>query len=140
MPRRRSGFWQVIPHTCQKLLRAEHGMQNIAAIAVAPILLLFVFTIVQAAAFWNAANAAHSIATIAYEAQRVHESPPGAGQAAASQYLPQLATTLTDVDVDVTSGATTASVTVTGNAPSIVPGWNLQISETVTGPVERWTE
>lgn len=115
-------------------------MQNVSAIAVAPLLLLFVFTIIQASVFWNASNAAHSLASIAYEAQRVYEAGSGAGQAAANQYLPQLATTLTDVNVTVSLGTAQASVTVTGSAPSIVPGWNLQVSETVTGPVERWTE
>lgn len=130
----------MTPHACRNLLRHEHGMQNVSAIAVAPVLLLFVFTIIQAAVFWNASNAAHSLASITYEAQRLYQAAPGAGQAAAGEYLPQLATTLTDVNVNVSRSATQATVTVTGRAPSIVPGWNLAVSKTVTGPVERWTE
>ena len=42
--------------------------------------------------------------------------------------------------VDVDRGAETVTVTVTGTAPSFVPGLNTAVDVTVTGPVERWVD
>ena len=46
---------------------------------------------------------------------------------------------LTGLSVEITIGSRHTQVTVTGNAVSVIPGWQTQVSETASRPAERVT-
>ena len=77
-------------------------------------------------------------ATSAFNAARAYNASTADGTAAGLAILNQGGSPINGANVAVTRGAATVTVTVTGNAPTFVPGLTTAIDVTVTGPVERW--
>src|SRR5262249_28135950 len=71
---------------------------------------------------------------------RTAKPPPGSGAQAAVAFAASAAPGfLLDPRASVRIGADhTVTITVTGRAPSLVPGLPIHISEVVTAPVERF--
>jgi len=116
----------------------DSGAAALAAAVLGAVLVLLPMILIQAAVYFHARNVAASASRHALEATRVAEGTPAAGQAAGLEYLAQAGGPLTDTDVDTSRGATTANATVQGEVTSLVPGLQLTVSVTVTGPVERF--
>lgn len=122
------------------VVRDERGNKNVYVIGVAPVLLLFTLTVLQGAMFWHANTAAHSVANYACEAQRLYQASSIAGATAGNEYAQQWGGVLNNLNLAVARGADTVTVTVTAQAPSIVPGFPLALNRTVTCPIEQWID
>lgn len=103
---------------------------------------LFLFLCALQAGLWFLSNyVAQAAADTAYMSARGYQSTPASGQDAAQQMLGSMGAFLGDPGVVVDSTGERVTVTVTGSAPSILPGIPLPpIAHTVTGPVERWVD
>ncbi|MCF4120408.1 pilus assembly protein [Antribacter sp. KLBMP9083] len=119
----------------------DAGAASIQTVIVYPIVLLLIFGMVQGVLYFHAQNTAQAIANGAVQAARVEGGSVEAGYQEAAARLERAGEgVFADVRIAVDRGATTATATVTGLAPSIVPGLRgLLIEQTATGPVERFT-
>lgn len=117
---------------------SERGSQTVEAIIVLPVLFGVFFVIVQGAVWLHAGNIAQAAASSAYNAARLYDAVAADGVAAGTASAQQTGTVLDGAVVVVDRTMTTVTVTVTGNAPTLVPGWDTHVERTVSGPVERW--
>ena len=93
---------------------------------------------VQFAIWQHAAHMARAAANEGLQTARAYGSNAAAGRADTSTILASLSgNVLKDPQVSASRNTTTASVTVTGRAASIIPGLSLPVTITVTAPVER---
>ena len=106
-----------------------------------PAILLLFFASIQTAAVFLARGAALTAAQEAVTAQRLYDAPPGAGVERAETFLGQADDWLVDPQVQQGPGAGVLEVsfTVTGEALSIIPGFEFSVSQTARGTVERFT-
>lgn len=104
------------------------------AIFVLVILLLFV--VLQFGLWFYGREVAAAAAQHAVDAARVESGSAAMGEATANQYLGQVGG-LPDATVSVTRTSETVTVTVHGQAVSIVGFIDPPITVTVTAPVER---
>jgi hypothetical protein len=104
------------------------------AIFVLVILLLFV--VLQFGLWFYGREVAAAAAQHAVDAARVENGSAAMGEATANQYLGQVGG-LPDATVSVTRTSETVTVTVHGQAVSIVGFIDPPITVTVTAPVER---
>ncbi|POH64610.1 MULTISPECIES: TadE/TadG family type IV pilus assembly protein [Cryobacterium] len=117
---------------------SERGSQTVEALIVLPILFGVFFVIVQGAVWLHAGNIAQAAASSAYNAARLYDAVAADGVAAGTASAQQTGTVLDGAVVVVDRTITTVTVTVSGNAPTLVPGWDTRVERTVSGPVERW--
>ncbi|WUD70300.1 pilus assembly protein [Streptomyces sp. NBC_00510] len=109
---------------------------------VFPFVILLTITVVQASMWYYARNIALTAAREGVSASRVYQGTSGDGAAQARQTLDRIAgDSLRDPQVSTAgSTAVTVRVTVTGTAPSLLPGISgLHISQSASGTKERWT-
>lgn len=118
---------------------SERGSQTVEGLIVLPVLFGVFFVIVQGAVWLHAGNIAQAAASSAYNAARLYEAVAADGVAAGTETAEQTGTLLSGAVVEVDRTVTSVTVTVTGSAPTLVPGWDTQVERIVTGPVERWT-
>jgi Flp pilus assembly protein TadG len=107
-----------------------------------PLLMLLILLIVQFAVWEHATAVAQATAEEALAAARVQGGTAAAGQQRARQVLGQIGSAvLAGPHITVTRSAATATVQITATAERVlpVPGLNLPVTITVTGPVERFT-
>jgi hypothetical protein len=109
---------------------------------VFPAVLLATFGLVQGALYYHARDLALAAATDGLTAARSRTGSSDDGQRAAAGFLARAggADSLTAASVVSIRSPTTATVTVSGHAISLVPGlpgWS--ITQTASGPVERFT-
>ncbi|UYM06315.1 hypothetical protein L0C25_04345 [Solicola gregarius] len=108
---------------------------------VVPVLLLMLMMVIQAYLRIDAQRVAQAAAEEgAADARRIGGSSEQASRTA-YEYADWLSEgSLTDVHVTVDLDAEKASVTVTGTAVSLIPGIDLSVTQTSTGPVEHFVE
>jgi Flp pilus assembly protein TadG len=118
----------------------ERGALTLSYVAVLPFLFLLLMVVVQASLWFLAKQAALAAARQGADAARVLNAPGGAGTTAATMFARQAGQGyLVDPKARVRlATAGTVSVTVTGRAPSLVPGLVVQVSETVQAPIEEF--
>lgn len=107
-----------------------------------PAVLLATFGLVQGALYYHARDLALAAASDGLTAARSRTGSSDDGRRAAAGFLERAGGThsLTAETVVSTRSPTTATVTVSGRALSLVPGlpgWS--ITQTASGPVERFT-
>ena len=127
----------------QRMLHALAGDRGAATLQntiIAPVLLLLLALFLHLGIILHANNLAHAAATSAYNAARSYNASSSDGTTAGLAVINQNGTPISGAAVDVDRGAETVTVTVTGTAPSFVPGLNTAVDVTVTGPVERWVD
>ncbi|MFE6848795.1 TadE/TadG family type IV pilus assembly protein [Streptomyces sp. NPDC057686] len=120
----------------------ERGESSIQMAIVFPFVILVTVAVVQAAMWVHARNIALTAAREGVAAARTYQAPEGAGAARASETLGRIAGDSLRGSTVSTAGssATEVSVTVTGSAPSMMPGISgLSISQSASAPRERWT-
>jgi Flp pilus assembly protein TadG len=111
----------------------------VEAVVIVPLLLAIALTAIQVAMFFHAKNVAHSAASAGYNEARLEGASTGDGATAARGVLGRNSGSLKGAGISVTRGADSASVTVTGHGPSLVPLWaGPRITQTVSGPSEKW--
>ena len=121
-------------------VRDEHGAATAQIVIATPVLLFMLLVIVQFAIWSQATHVAQAAASQALEATRVAGGTSETGQTEAQNVLDQLDTgPLTGSTIHVTRTATTARVSITGAAESIVPFLHLPVHAEASGPTEQFT-
>jgi hypothetical protein len=103
--------------------------------------MLLILLIVQFAIWANACAVAQATAEEVLAVARVQGGTAAAGQQRATQVLDQIGSSvLVSPHVTVTRTGTTVTVQISGTAEDVlpVPGLDLPVEVTVTGPVERF--
>lgn len=120
--------------------RDERGAASLAQVTItAPVLLLLLMLIVQFGLMFHARNIAEQAAQEGAAAARTYDGSAAVGKRDARALLAEVGTgTLQHQQVKVSRDAERASATVSGVVVSVVPFIDLQVSESATGPVERF--
>jgi Flp pilus assembly protein TadG len=119
----------------------DQGASTLEFVLTMPLLLLFLMMTVQFALVAHAQSGAQAAADEGAAEARAFSGSTGRAEARAEQYVSELAGRMfTSHSVTARRGPTEASVTVTGAVISLVPGFNPTVSQTSTGPVERFVE
>jgi hypothetical protein len=117
--------------------RARRDDRGAAESAVAIVgVLVLIMLVLHASLFWYGQVVATRAAHHALEQTRVLNGSASDGEAIAHQLLDQTGV-LNNPQVTASRTATQATVTVTGDALSMLPGVALPVTATATGPVER---
>ena len=103
-----------------------------------PVVVLIFFAIVQGAVTLHAGNVAHAVGEAALEEATRYGGTAESGIEVGTRTAAAAGTALDDVAIRVVREGESVSVTVSGRAPSFIPGMPIDVSRTVTGPVERW--
>lgn len=104
-----------------------------------PAVLFFLMLIVQYGLWWHGKQVADAAAAEAAAATRVPSGTEDAGTDAAEAFLAE-AGNLTDVTVTVERGPDVVTVTVTGRAPQLVPGYAWSVTSRSVVPVEQFLD
>ncbi|WP_283844536.1 TadE family protein [Streptomyces sp. RerS4] len=121
----------------------DRGEASLQMAIVFPFVILVTVAVVQASMWYFARNIALTAAREGVAAARVYQAPEGAGAARARETLGRIAgDSLTSPTVSTAGSSTTeVRVTVTGTAPSLIPGLSgLTVSQSAGAPRERWTQ
>jgi len=118
----------------------DRGALTLSYVLIVPVFMLGIMTAVQASVWYLARETALAAARHGADVARTSKPPPGAGAAAALEFARSAAPGfLTRVWANSRgSTATTVKITVSGQAPSLVPWAVIKITEVVTAPVERF--
>lgn len=121
-------------------LKDEAGAASLVqTVLVAPVLLFALMLIVQFGLMFHARNVAENAAQEGAAAARHFRGTEADGQARALEYLEVLGPkTLAGRTVTVNRTLQEATVTISGTVISVVPGMHLRVSESASGPVERY--
>ncbi|MFF0735952.1 TadE family protein [Streptomyces chartreusis] len=121
--------------------RGDRGETSIQMAIVYPFVLLATVAVVQACLWFYARQIALTAAREGVTTARAYESSPGEGAAQARTVLARTAgDSLAGYSVSVSSDGQRVRVEVSGTALSMIPGMpGLQITQSASGPVERWT-
>ena len=120
--------------------RADVGALTLSYVIILPVFLAGIMVIVQASVWYLARQTALAAARRGADVARTADPPPGSGAQSAIAFARSAAPGfLLGVSASVRIGPDhTVIVTVSGRAPSLVPGLPIHISEVVTAPVERF--
>jgi hypothetical protein len=121
-------------------LRGDRGALTLSYVVLLPFVLTFLMVVVQGAFWFLAKEAALAAARQGADAARALHSSAAAGVPAALAFARHSGSGyLLNPWADTRgSTATTISVTVGGQVPSLVPGLAVKVSETVQAPVEEF--
>ncbi|MFJ2007859.1 TadE/TadG family type IV pilus assembly protein [Streptomyces chartreusis] len=121
--------------------RDDRGDASIQMAIIFPFVLFATVAVVQASMWFYARQIALTAAREGVSAARAYESSPAEGAAQARDVLARTAgDSLTGYSVAVSSEGQRVRVEVSGSAVSMIPGVSgLQITQSASGPVERWT-
>ena len=120
--------------------RAFHGQDGSSTtelVLLMPIVLTLVMLVVQFGLWMHARQVVLSAAQEALSVAQQMDATSDAGRGRAEEFLAQ-AGGVRDAAVVVDRQATTATASVTGVTPAVVPGFSLGVSAVVEGPVERF--
>ncbi|MFF4755267.1 TadE/TadG family type IV pilus assembly protein [Streptomyces sp. NPDC002514] len=134
-PERLPAWWQ------QRRWRDDRGDTSIQMAVIFPFVLLATVAVIQASMWYYARQIALTAAREGLSAARVYQSGPGDGAAQARNVLGRTAgDSLSGYSVSASSNGQRVRVQVSGTALSMIPGIpGLQITQSASGPVERWT-
>jgi len=126
--------WRV-----RQALAGDRGAVTAELVVATPLLLLALLTIVQFALWSHATHVAQAAASQALAAARTQDGTATAGHDAGRRLLDDLARgPLRSPRIRVVRTATSASVTVNGEAAAVLPGLHLHVHAETTGEVERF--
>lgn len=118
----------------------DRGAATVETVLVMPLVMAAILAIAQASIWLYADHAARAVATSALDATRVRGGSVQAGRARAHRLIGQLGHgSLTDPHINLHRGSTTATITVTAQAPAILPWTHLSVRVHQQAPVERYT-
>lgn len=113
------------------------GASTLEFVVVFTVLLGLLLAVVQTAIWFHARAVAVTAATHGLDAARVTTGSVAGGQSMTNQFLDQTGGWLRNREVRVERGATTARVSVGGEALAVLPGVPLRLTVHVAAPVER---
>jgi len=120
----------------------DRGDTSIQMAIVFPAIILLTIAVVQASMWYYARSIALTAAREGVTAGRAYQADTGDGTARAREVLDRIAgDSLRNTAVNASgSTAQTIQVTVSGTAPSMIPGISgLRVSQSASGARERWT-
>jgi len=122
--------------------RSERGSVSIQMVLLMPALFLLLFLGLQAGLYYHARSVAIAAAQEGAREAGSQNGSQASGIAAAQQFLSQAGGPGVIVNTNVFGSrtATTATVTVTGDSMSVIPGIHVSINQSATVPVERLTK
>lgn len=119
--------------------RDERGATSIAQVVItAPVLLFVLMLIVQFGLMFHARNIAEQAAQEGAAAARHFDGTEAEAHDQAIHLLDSVQGTLLNRQVTALRSGTQATVTVTGTVVSVVPGIDLAVEETASGPIEKY--
>ncbi|MEV6905981.1 TadE/TadG family type IV pilus assembly protein [Amycolatopsis sp. NPDC051071] len=122
-----------------RALYGDRGEVTVELVIATPLLLLALLAIIQFAVWSHATHVAQAAASQALAAARVQHGTAGAGHAAGRRLLDDLAAgPLRGPQLSVTRDATSVSVSVRGEAATVLPGVQLHVHAESAGEVERF--
>ncbi|MEU5044536.1 TadE/TadG family type IV pilus assembly protein [Streptomyces griseorubiginosus] len=121
--------------------RDDRGDTSIQMAIIFPFVLLATVAVIQASMWYYARQIALTAAREGLTAARAYQSSPAAGAAQAQDVLRRTAgDSLRGYSVVASSDGQQVRVRVSGTALSMIPGVaGLQITQSASGPLERWT-
>jgi Flp pilus assembly protein TadG len=121
--------------------RDERGDTSIQMAIIFPFVLLATVAVIQASMWYYARQIALTAAREGATAARAYQSSPGDGAARARAVLGRTAgDSLHGYSVSASSDGQRVRIQVSGTALSMIPGLpGLHITQSASGPVERWT-
>lgn len=114
--------------------RDDRGVAELAVVIVPTLLLILL--VLHVGIYWWGQTVATRAAHHGLDQARVLDGSAADGEAVAWQLLDQTGV-LTGPQVSASRSATEATVTVSGQTLSILPGVSLTVTATASGPVER---
>jgi Flp pilus assembly protein TadG len=119
----------------------ERGSVSIELVILLPALFAVMFLGMQAALFYHARTVAIAAAQEGARAAGTEQGRESDGVTAANDFIDEAGgrDVLTGTSATASRTATTATVTVTGFSLSVIPGWNVRITQSATVPLERVT-
>lgn len=116
----------------------ERGSASLETALVFPALLFTLAILIQAVLYGFSSHVVTSAAREGARAARL-SGDPMTGRRHAEQFLTRFGSeTVTDRHVDVASDGRTVTVTVTGRATQLLPGFAPEVDGRSSGPVERF--
>ena len=121
--------------------RGDAGALTLSYVIIVPVFLAAVMVIVQTSLWYLARQSALAAARQGADAARVLNAPLGAGPSAALAFARSAASGYLLGPAASTAGSSqfTVEVTVTGDAPSLVPGIVIRVTQAARAPVEQFT-
>jgi len=134
-PERLTDWWQG------RRWRDDRGDTSVQMAIIFPFVLLATVAVIQASMWYYARQVALTAAREGLTAARSYQSSPADGAAQARAVLGRTAgDSLSGYSVTAGSDGQRVRVQVTGTALSMIPGVSgLHVSQSASGPVERWT-
>ncbi|MEU5281158.1 TadE/TadG family type IV pilus assembly protein [Streptomyces asoensis] len=119
----------------------DRGDSSIQMAIVFPFVLLATIAVIQASMWYYARQIALTAAREGATVARSYQSSPADGAAQARAVLGRTAgDSLSGYSVSASSDGQRVRVQVSGTALSMIPGLpGLQVTQSASGPVERWT-
>jgi Flp pilus assembly protein TadG len=115
----------------------DRGAVASELVIAVPALLFMVLIILQFAVYAHARHIAQAVAAQSLATARVEGGTAAAGRVAGQQLAAQLGPTLAHPVIDVQRAVDRVAVTVTGTAPTVLPGLALPVTARDDGPTER---
>ena len=115
----------------------EDGSSTTELVLLMPVVLLLVMLVVQFGLWMHARQVVLSAAQEALSVAQQLDATSDAGRSRAEEFLAQ-AGGVRQAVVVVERETTTATASVIGTTPAVVPGFSLGVSAVVHGPVERF--
>ncbi|MFJ8793604.1 TadE/TadG family type IV pilus assembly protein [Streptomyces sp. NPDC102462] len=121
--------------------RDDRGDTSIQMAIIFPFVLLATLAVIQASMWYYARQIALTAAREGATAARAYQSSPAEGAAQAQAVLGRTAgDSLSGCSVTASSDGQRVRVQVSGTALSMIPGLSgLRVTQSASGPVERWT-
>jgi len=120
-------------------LSDDRGSLSADAVLIWPVALMLFFAIIQGGLYYHGVNVASHAATAAADAAATEHGTTAAAQAAATNILTQTQV-LHAPQIDVTAGSEDVTATVSGDITTLVPGWDLTVSQTASSIREHYQE
>lgn len=120
-------------------LSDDRGSLSADAVLIWPVTLMLFFAIIQGGLYYHGVNVASHAANAAADAAATEHGTTAAAQAAATNILTQTQV-LHAPQIDVTAGTEDVTATVSGDITTLVPGWDLTVSQTASSIREHYQE
>jgi Flp pilus assembly protein TadG len=120
--------------------RDERGAGAVEFIVVMPVLMLIFLLLVQWSVRLHNDRIVHAAAREAAVEAAAWDGGATVGRQTANSYLDDLGSDLSNTSVEVHMGLTDATVTVSGDVLTLLPGLHIRVSATARVPKERFAE